>query len=204
MKRWKERKNERCIDTVYGRIIFETYVDRHIDIINEIDKIDKTNEIDKNNRMIDEIDKNDRMIDENNRYNHSTEINRHTHACVSLHLCVLEIKRYSKYAYFRTRFSCLCQHLPRDIKFYGHINHKDTDAEKHPSVQPSNHPWMLSVSLQPGTIHLGADRFRRGGRRGVLLHFDGAQLAWLQIFDTTESQCNTTLVVGINRFNMIQ
>ena len=155
MKRWKERKNERCIDTVYGWIIFETYVDRQIDIINEIDKIDKTNEIDKN----------DRMIDETNRYNHSTEINRHN-ACVSLHLCVLEIKRYSKYAYFRTRFSCLCQPLPRDIEFYGHINHKDTDAEKHPSVQPSNHPWMLSVSLQPGTIHLGADRFRRGGRRG--------------------------------------
>ena len=71
---WKERKNERCIDTidtVYGRIIFETYVDRQIDIINEIDKIDKTNEIDKN----------DRMIDETNRYNHSTEISRHKCMC---------------------------------------------------------------------------------------------------------------------------
>ena len=47
-------------------MIFETYVDRQIDMINEIDKIHETNEIDQN----------DRLTDEKHRYNHSTEISR--------------------------------------------------------------------------------------------------------------------------------
>ena len=72
------------------------------------------------------------------------------------------------------------------------------------NIRPSNHPTIhgccLCLCSQAPSISEPIDL---GGVEdaGVLLHFDGAQLARLQIFDSTESQCDTTLVVGINRFN---